>query len=394
MSYTVFINYRRDDVGVTTATTIAKYLQQECPAEKVFVDRAAIPGGAHWETSIKTALKEADTVVVVIGPEWLTLTQTTPDGRMIRRIDNPNDWVRTEIVMALAAGKRVIPTLLDAKLPDASDLPADLVPLLANQAVHLSQDYLHYDLMRLAGRFENSMGAGLALILGLIAFVWQLSGIVGVQTMSKTMLLGMIPAYPSQVILYSLCGLGFVLLPLHWLVHRHLRSKPTTWFPAMGQWAGRDQLPFRIAAFLLLLVGPTVIQCFWVGRTLADDHMKMVGKGREYDPETDSVKKTREIHGLALLGLSQLPESTLALPAPSSWAWSYWYDVRAIKKERGIIRELGVEAENDIKCAVAETAIPLLMPWWFLVQGGLFVVSTLSLFGRIISGYWRARSVS
>ena len=62
-----------------------------------------------------------------IGAAWLDARDPVSGQR---RIDNPNDFVRRELSLALARGARVIPVLLDdAQMPLASALPEDLEPL-------------------------------------------------------------------------------------------------------------------------------------------------------------------------------------------------------------------------------------------------------------------------
>src|SRR5262249_49350194 len=70
-------------------------------------------------------VRQARVVLALIGPRWLQTTDS--EGR---RIDDPNDWIRRELVEAFAAGVRVIPVLTDgAELPAEGELPSDLAAL-------------------------------------------------------------------------------------------------------------------------------------------------------------------------------------------------------------------------------------------------------------------------
>lgn len=84
----------------------------------------------------------------MIGPCWLTATDLT--GR--RRIDDPEDWIRRELVEAFAAGVRVIPVLTDdAILPREAELPADIARLSRCQARWLRRREHVAGLARIAG---------------------------------------------------------------------------------------------------------------------------------------------------------------------------------------------------------------------------------------------------
>ena len=100
MSERTFISYRRSD-SAPRAKMIADALKQAHGEGTVFMDVESVAMGARWPDRIRAALAEAERVVVVIGRGWQY-------GR--RRIDDPDDWVRLEISLALSdASKRVFP---------------------------------------------------------------------------------------------------------------------------------------------------------------------------------------------------------------------------------------------------------------------------------------------
>jgi hypothetical protein len=53
--------------------------------------------GDTWPLTLDNALNTATVLLVVIGPTWLCIAG--PYGR--RRLDTPDDWVRTEIERSL-----------------------------------------------------------------------------------------------------------------------------------------------------------------------------------------------------------------------------------------------------------------------------------------------------
>jgi hypothetical protein len=94
-------------------------------------------------------------MLVVIGPRWLSITDK--DGR--RRLDQPGDWIRTEVARALARQVRLIPVLLeDTPLPEAALLPEDLRALVRRQSLPLSDARWRGDLQRLVETLERIPG--------------------------------------------------------------------------------------------------------------------------------------------------------------------------------------------------------------------------------------------
>src|SRR5262249_44926116 len=83
-----------------------------------------------------------DVMLVLIGPKWLSATDSA--GR--RRLDNPEDFVYTEVASALRLNKWVIPVLLNkAEMPRADALPEALKPLSRRNAVGLAQERFNAD---------------------------------------------------------------------------------------------------------------------------------------------------------------------------------------------------------------------------------------------------------
>lgn len=122
----VFISYRRSD-SAGFAGRIADYFAYRYPQVRVFFDAASIEPGDDFVESINTRLESSAVVLAPIGAAWLDARDPVSGQR---RIDNPNDFVRRELSMALAQGARVVPVLLDnAQMPSASELPEDLAPL-------------------------------------------------------------------------------------------------------------------------------------------------------------------------------------------------------------------------------------------------------------------------
>jgi hypothetical protein len=121
----LFVSYRTND-SVYAAAAIADGLAARFGPDNVFRDRDSLALGAMYPARIRRGLEQADTVLAVMGPAWLTLQDST-GGRCI---DNPRDWVRMELQMAFERGIPVIPVLLDdTPFPDRDQLPADIAAL-------------------------------------------------------------------------------------------------------------------------------------------------------------------------------------------------------------------------------------------------------------------------
>src|SRR5437762_722647 len=93
----VFISYRRSDSADITGRIFDR-LKDEFGEETVFRDIDSIPFGADFTTHIKNELGACKVALVMIGPDWLTVT----DEHGKRRIESANDYVRVEIEAALS----------------------------------------------------------------------------------------------------------------------------------------------------------------------------------------------------------------------------------------------------------------------------------------------------
>lgn len=147
----IFINYRGAD-SRTAAALIDRELASRFGSDLVFRDSRSIPAGVDFVEELLDRLRTCSVLLVVIGPNWLTLTDES--GR--RLIDDPRDWIRREIVDALTHGLRVIPVLIDeARLPAEAELPDDITWLSRRQYVPLRHRYPTVDLAHLVERITE-----------------------------------------------------------------------------------------------------------------------------------------------------------------------------------------------------------------------------------------------
>jgi hypothetical protein len=141
----IFISYRRADSAMA-AGRLYDHLSSHFGENLVFMDIDTIEPGEDFVEVIENAVTASSAVVVVIGPDWLTIMDATGQ----RRLDNPNDFVRLEIAAALERNIRVIPVLVDgATMPDADNLPEPLVKLTRRNALVVSNERFRYDVGKL-----------------------------------------------------------------------------------------------------------------------------------------------------------------------------------------------------------------------------------------------------
>ncbi|HCK84693.1 MAG TPA: hypothetical protein DHW63_09315 [Hyphomonadaceae bacterium] len=127
----IFISYRRDD-SKKDADDLYQALAARIGESHLYKDVDNIPLGADFGAHIKGILPRCQIALIVIGPKWAK----AKDERGRKRLENPYDWVRVEVELALAAvDLRVVPVLVNgAHLPRAKEIPTSLHPLLSRNA--------------------------------------------------------------------------------------------------------------------------------------------------------------------------------------------------------------------------------------------------------------------
>jgi len=147
----VFLNYRGED-SRSYAALLYMELSRHFGNELVFLDSESMVAGTDFVDELVSQVRHCRAMLAIIGPRWLHAAEPR-SGR--RRIDNPQDWIRRELVTAIGAGVRVIPILTDdAELPQAEDLPDDLVPLIRYQFRRLRHREATADLARIIADLE------------------------------------------------------------------------------------------------------------------------------------------------------------------------------------------------------------------------------------------------
>jgi outer membrane protein assembly factor BamB len=152
----IFISYRRADSS-GYAGRIYDRLVGRFGKECVFIDIDTIEAGEDFVRAIGDKVASCDVLIALMGRQWLQ----TKDERGCRRIDDPRDIVRLEIVSALKCGTLVIPALVaGAQMPRAQELPAVLAPLARQNAIEIHDQGFHESVNRLIKVLEKVGGRG------------------------------------------------------------------------------------------------------------------------------------------------------------------------------------------------------------------------------------------
>jgi hypothetical protein len=148
----VFISYRREDAQ-DAAGRICDRLAREFGQSAVFMDVDNIPFGVDFREHLRTSVMQCDILLAVIGKTWLD--SNTADG--LRRLDNPDDFVRFEIELALKQPSTlVIPLMLHGTpVPSADKLPGSLKELAYRAAVDIRHTHFQRDLDTLVEHLQG-----------------------------------------------------------------------------------------------------------------------------------------------------------------------------------------------------------------------------------------------
>jgi hypothetical protein len=197
----LFISYRRSDTGA-----YADRLAQRLSAfqfDSVFIDREAIDLGDDYADRIRSELSRCAAVLVLIGPGWFDAKDAS--GR--RRLDDPADWVRREVAIALALDLKVMAVLFDSPRKPSqvqAELPPDMRALASRNDYGIDGNYFDRDADYLCRRLEQQLvtadraAARPALSKGFLdqlKLIWMLLGAVTMGAMGATVA---VPALPMM----------------------------------------------------------------------------------------------------------------------------------------------------------------------------------------------------
>jgi hypothetical protein len=149
----IFISYRREETAYA-AGWLFNRLADRFGRDQVFKDVDSIDLGDDFVAVITRAVGSTDVLLALIGDTWLTVS----DDHGVRRLDDPDDFVRLEIEAALTRNIRDIPILVDgASMPSDDELPPSLAQLARRQALELSPSRFDFDTSRLLEVLDKTL---------------------------------------------------------------------------------------------------------------------------------------------------------------------------------------------------------------------------------------------
>lgn len=141
----VFITYRSLDAS-PTAYALYREINHRFGKNVAFRDSDSLPAGMDFVPRLLDALRGCAVLLAVIGPRWL-------EGRLV---DSPDDWVRQEIIEALAQRIPVVPVLVgDTALPTEDDLPEPIKAIARHQYFRIRHRDEKADINTLLGKLAE-----------------------------------------------------------------------------------------------------------------------------------------------------------------------------------------------------------------------------------------------
>lgn len=150
----IFVNYRHNDSEGESGRLFDDLVEQ-FGEHSVFMDVAAIQVGRDFRKAIDESVAGCGVLLAVIGMRWLDERHETG----VRRLEDPNDFVRMEIASALKREIPLIPVLVrGAKMPRPDQLPEDIRDLAYRNAVELTHARWKSDIKLLIRSLRSLLG--------------------------------------------------------------------------------------------------------------------------------------------------------------------------------------------------------------------------------------------
>jgi formylglycine-generating enzyme required for sulfatase activity len=160
-SMNIFISYRRvEDKASNIVYILHAKLSDAFGEENVFRDTRDITAGTEWRAELAREVNTCKVMLVIIGPDWASLTGANGEKRLF----NENDVTRWEVETGLQRRKKeniaLIPVLVQgAKLPGKAELPPTLQELSEIQTLTIRNDLdLDRDIERLIEDIRTLQG--------------------------------------------------------------------------------------------------------------------------------------------------------------------------------------------------------------------------------------------
>ena len=132
----IFISYRRSDTQ-HVAGRLFDHLKTAYTEKELFFDVDTIPMGDDFKQHISTAMRESAVILVVVGQHWVN-RKWNSIWRWVPLLKTQEDFVLSEIELALDLGVPIIPLLVDnTAMPSMTQLPKTIVEFSSRNATRL-----------------------------------------------------------------------------------------------------------------------------------------------------------------------------------------------------------------------------------------------------------------
>lgn len=149
----IFLCYRRADEPFATAL-LGVALAEQFGVDNVFLDTLSLRSRRRFAQELVARARAAAVLLVIAGRQW-------DRGRNRKRLDCPEDWVRTEIREAHEAGARIV-TVLVERDGRPLDPPPELAFLRDCPTVHLGRPRVVDDVRRIVDLIADDSGAAVS----------------------------------------------------------------------------------------------------------------------------------------------------------------------------------------------------------------------------------------
>ncbi|MEQ1696717.1 MAG: TIR domain-containing protein [Hyphomicrobiaceae bacterium] len=245
----VFVSYRRSDSQHATGRLRTRLVPRHFSDPEVFMDVSDIDKGVDFVEKLNGQLECCQVALVVIGKTWLTATNA--NGQ--RRIDDPGDFVASEVAAFMMRGIPVIPVLVDeAKMPSAAELPERLKHLASRNATFLVHERFEQDADALAREVKRLVGRPDDAELDVLKLLFSFKGFAT----RKQFWTGIGPLLLVQLV---------VLLGLLWAMD----------LPVMASFLNLEMLPFKQQVLIQMAMLPFL----WPTLAIAWKRVRDLGHG-------------------------------------------------------------------------------------------------------------------
>lgn len=152
-SPSAFLCYRRADEPFAAAL-LGVALGERFGAGNVFLDTLSLRSRRRFERELMARARAAAVLLVIVGARW-------DRGTNRERLDEPGDWVRTEIEQAQTAGARIVVVLVERR-GRPIEPPAALGFLRDCDTVHLDRAEIADAVRAVAGFVSGGAAAALS----------------------------------------------------------------------------------------------------------------------------------------------------------------------------------------------------------------------------------------